>query len=194
MTMTPERLEQFRRKLREGEEVRVVNGHVELVSEPAQVQAQPRINAWGQVEPAAPPIMVKPHEWGSQPFYLEPGGQQRAMQEQDLLRRYFPGFELQVDDDGTPFVHGWIGPNDRLHRRYHVLATLPPGYGRGAMPQVWVLEPALEEDSPHRYSDGSLCLDHSGAFTDRSTVVTFLAWVSVWLVLYEGWMETDEVW
>lgn len=40
------------------------------------------------------------------------------------------------------------------------------------------------------YNDGSLCVDHSGAFTPRSTLITFLAWVSVWLVLYEGWLET----
>lgn len=128
------------------------------------------------------------------PFYASAHGQARALQEQALLAADYPGFTLDVDDDGTPFAHGWIGPSDSLRGSYHVLLVLPPGYGQGVMPSVHVLEPALRPGAPHRYLDGSLCLDHSGAFTRKSTLLTILAWVSVWLVLYEGWLTTGEPW
>lgn len=144
-------------------------------------------------------MQVKPHEWGSveipsDPFYLRPEGEARALTEQALLAREYPGFQLDVDDDGTPYAHGWIGPTDELQARYHVLVVLPPGYGSGVLPRSYVLEPPLRQGAPHLFQDGSLCLDHSGAFTRKSTVVTFLAWVSVWLHLYEGWLETGARW
>ena len=101
---------------------------------------------------------------------------------------------MDVDDDGTPYVHGWIGPNESLKGRYHIFLHMPPGYGRGVMPIAHVFDPELPAGTPHRYIDGSLCLDHSGAFTSKSTLVTFLAWVSVWLVLYEDWRDTGNSW
>lgn len=193
--MNPQRLEEFRRKLREGRPVRVVNGQVTM--DDAQQQQQAIVQ-----QPAVPTprgVQVKPHEWGSaaagpDPFYATVSGEERALKEQALLTVEYPGFELDVDDDGTPYVHGWIGPNPQLKSAYHVLLLIPPGYSRGDMPGAHVLEPTLRPGAPHRFQDGSLCLDHSGAFTRKSTLVTFLAWVSVWLVLYEGWLETGTPW
>lgn len=128
------------------------------------------------------------------PFYATWDGRARAFKEQALLAAEYPGFTMDVDDDGTPFAHGWIGPSATLTGAYHVLLVLPPGYGQGVMPWVHVLEPRLAPGAPHIYRDGSLCLDHSGAFTRRSTLLTVLAWVSVWLVLYEGWRATGIRW
>ena len=128
------------------------------------------------------------------PFYLEPEGELRAFTEQALLGAEYPKFTMDVDDDGTPFAHGWIGPTGHLRGAYHGLILLPPGYGNGVLPRAYVLEPALRQGAPHQYSDGSLCLDHSGAFTKKSTIVTFLAWVTVWLHLYEDWLETGTPW
>ncbi len=127
-------------------------------------------------------------------FYADSQGERRAMQEQRVLATQYPGFEMDVDDDGTPYVHGWIGPNASLKGRYHLLLLLPPGYGRGVMPIAHMLEPELRPGTPHRYQDGALCLDHSGAFSNKSTIVTFLAWVSVWLVMYEDWLDTGNPW
>lgn len=98
-------------------------------------------------------------------FYADEKGERRALQEQRILAKQYPGFVMDVDDDGTPYAHGWIGPNASLKGRYHVLLLMPPGYGRGVMPIAYVLEPELRPGAPHRYQNGSLCLDHSGAFT-----------------------------
>lgn len=124
------------------------------------------------------------------PFYTTAAGEARALTEQALLTREYPGFVMDVDDRGTPYAHGWIGPNSKLHDAYHVLLLIPPGYGRGVMPTVHVLEPRIRTGAPHLFADGSMCLNHSGAFTGKSTLLTMLAWASVWLVLYEGWVET----
>lgn len=194
--MDPQRVEEFRRKLREGRPVRVVNGQVVLEQAQAGDAGRPENAA-----PAPSPhgVQVKPHDWGSAagaetPFYASARGEARALQEQAILAREYPAFSMDVEKDGTPYAHGWIGPNPELRGAYHVLVLIPPGYGRGMVPAVHVLEPALRPGAPHTYQDGSLCLDHTGAFTNKSTLVTLLAWVSVWLVLYEGWIETGVRW
>jgi hypothetical protein len=189
--MDSRRIEEFRRKLREGRPVRVIGGQVVLDGPPSNTQPTaadqpPTLPAQG--------VQVKPHEWGATPFYGTVEGEARALKEQALLAREYPGFAMDVDDDGTPYVHGWLGPTETLRGSYHVLFVLPPGYGQGVMPSVHVLEPTLRAGAPHRYQDGSLCLDHSSAFTRRSTLLTILAWVSVWLVLYEGWRDTGTAW
>ena len=155
---------------------------------------------------------VRAHEWSAQeplgagpaaglptgkvpPLIATEEGRARALAEQAALAQEYPNFVMDVDtDDGTLYVSGVIGPNEHLEAAYRVLVLFPPGYGRGVMPFAYVEHPPIRQDAPHLYDDGSLCLDHSGAFTERSTVVTLLAWVSVWLVLYEGWLQTGQRW
>ncbi|MGM0578207.1 MAG: hypothetical protein ACQEXJ_20960 [Myxococcota bacterium] len=190
------RLEEFRRKLREGRPVRVVDGEVKLAGAGARAGQSAGGDRKQRPEREPQGVRVKPHEWGaaSASLHATEAGQRRALAERDLLAREYPGFVMDVDDDGTVFAHGWIGPTENLKGSYHVLLVMPPGYGQGVMPVVHVLEPPLRADAPHRFRDGSLCLDHSGAFTRRSTLVTILAWVSVWLVLYEGWIQSGRSW
>ena len=191
--MDPKRLEEFRRMLREGRPVRVVDGRVVLADGPPDTRPPKDAPTDG--------VQVKPHEWGAaaapsapEPLPATARGRSRVQAEQALLAREYPGFTLDVDDQGTVYARGAVGPTPTLHTRYELLIVLPPGYGEGVMPQVHVLAPELRTEAPHRFRDGSLCLDHSGAFTARSTLVTCLAWVSVWLVLYEAWADTGAAW
>lgn len=191
--MDAKRLEEFRKKLRKGSSVRVVNGEIIPVDAPDSTEAAPRRGRQTGHRPKARGVQVKPHEWGTS-FLTSDAGQRRALKEQALLLQEYPSFEMDVDDDGTLYVHGWVGPNRNIQGRYHVLVLIPPGYGSGVMPSAHVLEPGLQNGAPHTFVDGSLCLDHSGAFTAKSTLVTFMAWVCVWLALYEGWLATGERW
>lgn len=77
----------------------------------------------------------------NEPFYANAKGERRALQEQTVLASQYPDFEMDIDDDGIPYVHGWIGPNPSLKGRYHILLLMPPGYGHGVMPIAHVLEP-----------------------------------------------------
>ncbi len=174
--MTPQRIEEFRRRLREGRPVRVVGGQVIDGADGKPLAVASRQSPDG----AAEGVYVKPHDWGAAPFYGTPDGEKRALKEQALLDREYPGFALDVDDDGTAFAVGGIGPTSTLRGRYQVLVELPPGYGEGVLPRAYLLDPAVRAGAPHVYNDGSLCVDHSGAFTRRSTLITFLAWVAVW--------------
>ncbi len=196
--MDPQRVEEFRRKLREGRPVRVRNGQV--LFEEGRPSAEKSsgtksvASAANESPPAQQGVVVKPHEWGSEAFYQTESGMARALAEQALLSREYPGFALEVDEDGTPYAHGQLGPTAQIRGCYHILIALPPRYGQGALPAVHVLEPPLRAGAPHRYQDGSLCLDHSGSFNRRSTLLTLLGWVTVWLLLYEGWLETGVAW
>jgi hypothetical protein len=121
--MDPRRIEEIRRKLREGRKVYVRAGKLAVDGVPAGQTGAAAGTAQGAADTPAPEgVLVKPHEWGTAaaeelPFYTTAAGETRALQEQALLWRGYPG-----------------------------------------------------------------CLDHSGAFTKKSTLITLLAWVSVWLV------------
>lgn len=199
--MNSQAIEALRKKLREGRPVRVVNGQVlaDGASPASPAQSPAQAQAQTPPSPAQTGVRVKEHEWGVEtgttgPFYSTPRGEQRVLDEQVLLAREYPGFAMDLNEDGTLYLHGWLGPTETLRGSYQVLVVVPPSYGDGSMPLAYVLEPPIRQGAPHLYRDGALCLDHSGAFTGRSTVVTFLAWVSVWLVLYEEWVDTGRLW
>lgn len=72
--MNPQRIEEFRRKLRSGQAARVRGGQVELEgATPAPAGAAPGNAAAGaggsqapqSVTPFTPGVQVKPHEWGA---------------------------------------------------------------------------------------------------------------------------------
>ncbi|NUN13977.1 MAG: hypothetical protein HUU55_10130 [Myxococcales bacterium] len=184
--MDPKQLEELRKKLREGQIFDVREGHVYLQSAPASVK--PEKNT-----PEPQGVEVKNHRW-AMAFEWNADLEKRIFTEKAVLSREYPLFGIDLHDDGTPYVHGFIGPTATLKQRYHVMVTLPPAYGTGVMPRAYVISPDLIPNAPHQYIDGHLCLDEGGAFTARSTLVTFLAWVSVWLVLYEAWVETGIPW
>lgn len=188
--MDPKHLEELRRQLRDGKVFTVKEGHVYLQDETTGVPKS------GKPSPSEPVgVEVKHHRWGNGlAFTWSDAAQRRIFAEKALLDREYPRFQFDLDNAGNPYVHGIIGPTETLKQAYHVLVVLPPDYGTGAMPMAYVLKPDLKPGAPHQYADGHLCLDESGAFTARSTLVTFLAWVSAWLVLAEGWAETGVAW
>ena len=63
-------------------------------------------------------------------------------------------------------------------------------------PRVWVLDPQLVDDAPHRYqNDGSLCLYRPDLFVWRpSYLITdyVIGWVAAWIYFYEIWKETGK--
>lgn len=87
--MDPQRVEEFRRKLREGRPVRVRNGQVLFEERRPSVEkgssTKPVASAANESPPAQQGVVVKPHEWGSEAFYQTESGMARALAEQALL-------------------------------------------------------------------------------------------------------------
>jgi hypothetical protein len=70
-------------------------------------------------------------------------------------------------------------------------------YRLGERPRVFVLEPGLRtldgKGAPHRFEDGSLCLNVHGEWRpDMSLATTILPWAVEWLLHYEVWLATGE--
>jgi hypothetical protein len=64
---------------------------------------------------------------------------------------------------------------------------------RGKRPLVFVLEPKINENAPHIYPDGSLCIYYPKDFSwDKKTLIanTIIPWTALRLYFYEIWLET----
>jgi hypothetical protein len=66
-----------------------------------------------------------------------------------------------------------------------------------AFPRVFVVDPPLRDlghkPIPHRYSDGSLCLNlPTDCAVDSSIAEMVVPWTSLWLYYYEMWRATGE--
>lgn len=73
-------------------------------------------------------------------------------------------------------------------------------YRIGALPSVFVEEPALRERKagqgiPHTYSRKELCLFLPGTNEwrpDKPLATTLVPWTTLWLFYYESWLVTGE--
>ena len=101
------------------------------------------------------------------------------------MKTYFPQFKYKN--------HRWRGtlnprsnsPNYKVEVRYR---------GRKS-PMVFVTEPIIAFDAPHRYSDKSLCLYYPPDWKwseDKIIAQTIIPWTSFWLLCYEYWLEEGE--
>lgn len=69
--------------------------------------------------------------------------------------------------------------------------------GRSSRPAVHVLSPnltaLLDEDIPHRFEGGNLCLHYNGEWDPTMLISeTIIPWTSEWLLHYELWLATGE--
>jgi hypothetical protein len=103
----------------------------------------------------------------------------------------------------APYGEGTI-----RHSRLVWRASVQPGaltgtyaielrYRLGERPGIFVVAPALKRldgrDPPHRFEDGSLCLNVYGEWRpDMSLAGTMVLWALEWLVHYEIWLATGE--
>jgi hypothetical protein len=98
---------------------------------------------------------------------------------------FFPGFELRRDGD-TLY---WIGTliSDIGGCPYRVLVAYPDRFPYEA-PKAFILEPEIPH-SPHRWSDGSLCLfdPNDRSVTSEITAAKILGWTGLWIFCQEHW-------
>jgi|GEM_PF-621086 len=91
----------------------------------------------------------------------------------------------------TPTWIGVLQPHNGADRYLVRITYRPP-----LAPQVHVLSPELWVNTPHRYSDSSLCLyfPKDGSWTPRHFIAhTIIPWTALWLECYELWQETSRL-
>jgi hypothetical protein len=107
-----------------------------------------------------------------------------------LMRAHFPSFRNRIKH-GVLTCHGTLQPTEQSPC-YHVQLI----YACGSRPKIWVRQPKLREDAPHRYPDKSLCLYHpddESWSSDSGIAKTIVPWTAEWLYCYELWLVTG-VW
>ncbi len=105
------------------------------------------------------------------------------------LRKAYPGFRLRWKK-GDPLWEGSFQP--RISSPSYRLQIC---YSSGSIPKVWVLSPALADNPPHVYGDGSLCLywPKEWRWRDQEYIAdTILPWAALWLYYYELWLDTGQ--
>lgn len=118
-----------------------------------------------------------------------------SLAQQDLaMQSIFPNFVARRLKDGMV----WIGQLSPLGRAgiYKVKVK----YSLHRRPRVWVLDPPLmkrsdDEEIPHLYSDGSVCLYlpwNNEWNRDLLIARTIVPWISLYLYFYEVWHITGE--
>ena len=68
-------------------------------------------------------------------------------------------------------------------------------YALNEHPKVFVVEPDIAPNAPHRYKDQSLCLFHPKNFTWTNSCLISkytIPWTAAWLRFYEIWQKTGK--
>lgn len=98
----------------------------------------------------------------------------------------YPDFEARRRKNGYVF-RGELQPTDDSPCYAVVIC-----YERGSIPKVFVADPEIDDEAPHLYDDGSLCLFNPRIFRwDDSCLVSrhIVPWAALWLYFYETWLE-----
>ncbi len=111
--------------------------------------------------------------------------------EEDAMNKKFPGFELEMQDDGTLYWHGTLPGHIDKNKRDEIVIEYPANYPYEA-PQSFIVYPDIDL-SPHRYKNGSICLfdnEETRWRYDSYTAVIIVAWTAAWIACQEIW-END---
>lgn len=118
--------------------------------------------------------------------YLRP----RFVVEQEKLQRKFPNrFNFYGRNDHIASVQGTLRTNS--YSTFQVCISIPDTYPT-AIPTVTVPSEPFPSGTPHRYSDGSICLMRSEQWSQVFSLAFLVAKTAVWLHKYEAWKRTGE--
>jgi len=108
------------------------------------------------------------------------------------IQQIFPHFQYSRENN-IPTWKGDLQPRESSPI-YRVKISYRFDNRFSKSPKVWVLSPQIHPKAKHRYLDQSLCLyyppDHS--WTPHKFIsTTIVPWISLWLLFYEIWLDTD---
>jgi len=115
----------------------------------------------------------------------------RISAEQAIMREMYPQFILKIDDQRLLFWDGILKTNFNTH--YQVNIHYPQAYP-WEKPKLFIVDPALHQDAPHRYLDGALCIYPVNWNHKQATAPAAVPLVAAWLAMYELFIRTGERW
>jgi ubiquitin-protein ligase len=111
----------------------------------------------------------------------------RVRREVDEAQRTFALVECYPTNDGSLYVRAALQTSERP---YIVSVFFPDTYPY-SMPNVFVRQPDLRSDAPHRYQDGNICYLYHKMWNPGSHNLTFVIMrTAKWLNKYEVWLAT----
>lgn len=124
-------------------------------------------------------------------WHHEPAGHVRLTLETALVHQDYPQMQVLFCADGKVRVAGYLKP-ELCYSAYYVVLEYPDCY---PYDRITVQCPQTEfaDGTPHRYGDGTLCVEHHD-FEPDDTVSTVLGWTAQWLTLYEDFLRTGRIW
>ena len=111
---------------------------------------------------------------------------------QDLcMKHWFPQL-LYKNSSGQKY---WEGKLQTSNGQGSILYTVKIVYRYERSPRVYVINPAIDKNAPHRYPDNSLCLyfpPERSWHANSMIAKTIVPWICEWLYNYEVWLEYGE--
>jgi hypothetical protein len=102
------------------------------------------------------------------------------------MKEYFPQFVYSPNRRGGLTWSGALRPTQESP--YYSIQVV---HDLGRVPRVFVKSPKLDEEAPHRYPDGSLCLywPNQWRWSPKEFIAeTLMPWAALWLYYYEIWL------
>lgn len=115
----------------------------------------------------------------------------RLQAEAIIMRDRFPQFVLKHDSKRRLFWEGILMTNFGTYCQ--VTIEYPENYPY-EHPASRVVHPPIRKDSPHLYSNGTLCVYPENWDYKRCTAPAAVPLVAAWLAMYEIWLRTGKTW
>ena len=114
----------------------------------------------------------------------------RINREIEAARGYFPRLEAHPTAGGSVQVHCALQPLPG--RIYTLQIEFPSSYPNSA-PNVFVRQPGINDDAPHRYRAGNLCYIHPSMWNPgRHDLAFVVSRTAKWLGKYEVWRRSGD--
>lgn len=114
----------------------------------------------------------------------------RIHSEFEEAQAYFPRLELLPTERGSLQAHCALQTS--LGQIYTLLIKFPSSYPNSA-PNVFIRQPSIKSDAPHRYRAGNICYIHPTMWNPgRHGLAFVISRAAKWLGKYEVWCHTRD--
>jgi len=115
----------------------------------------------------------------------------RISAEKIIMQENYPQFVLKADEEKQLYWDGLLQTN--FGTLYRVNINYPQAYP-WQKPKLEIVQPQVQPNAPHRFSDGSLCVYPDNWNYKQATAPAAVPLIAAWLALYEIFLRTGQRW